>query len=146
MSLKQSIRRILIEESSLIGKINLMVKKFGFLNAVKAIGGYSKFKKIYGKELTKEKKIEFIKDIVKHKSTDEGVLDLFDFDIYIALSSDMDIRDIYDNGSYLYRVYGWDPNNEEWDMENYDEGYGKLIDLDESRIDSIIISLVNRIK
>lgn len=145
MGIDQIIKRIIIEETTRSSKVQSMIERIGFLNTVKVFGGIDNFKKIYGERLDKNKKIDFLKDIVNRNSTGLGVLDLFEFDIYISVSRDTDIRDIYSDGTYMSRTYEWDEEYQEWEMDNFYERYYNLEILDEHIIDQIIMALIKKL-
>lgn len=145
MGIDQIIKRIIIEETTRSSKVQSMIERIGFLNTVKVLGGIDSFKKIYGEKLDKNKKIDFLKDIVNRNSIGLGVLDLFEFDIYISVSRDTDIRDIYSDGTYMSRTYEWDEEYQEWEIDNFYERYYNLEILDEHIIDQIIMALIKKL-
>jgi hypothetical protein len=154
MNLQESIRRILKEESSITDKLKTMIDKFGVLNTIRAVGNYSKFKKLYGDNITKSEMIELISEIVKRYGEENGdYIDVRDHDIFVNTRHNntdyskyiTEVIDIYVAGFYTYKQYGYDEDMGEYDWENYYDGAEKLKNLSISELDNII-NVLSKIK
>jgi len=92
---KELIRHILNEETSIQKKLLNSIEKIGFLKTSKMVGGLDRLFNILGKEhITKHNKIEIIKEII-----------LLTDDEYIGL---MDLNEspilVYDNGKEFLQI------------------------------------------
>jgi hypothetical protein len=147
MKQQESIRRILREEISIKDKLKNLIGKSGILNTIRAVGGYSNFKKVYGNDLTKDEKLKLITDIVE-KYGDEvvGNIEVRDHDIFVYKERNRtghpkyttEVIEIYDNGYYAFNQYGYDEILDEYDWESPRSGIARLINLSDLELDNII--------
>ena len=148
MKQQESIRRILREEISIKDKLKNLIGKSGILNTIRAVGGYSKFKKVYGNDLTKDEKLKLITDIVE-KYGDEvvGNIEVRDHDIFVYKEHNRtgnpkyyttEVIEIYDNGYYAFNQYAYDEILDEYDWERPYGGIARLINLSDLELDNII--------
>jgi hypothetical protein len=143
----------LLENTSRTDKIKSMVDEFGVFNTIKAVGGYTKFKKIYDKNLTKDEKVILIRELVKEYGEDGDYIDVMEYDIFVDIDTNQtDSRDyttevIYVNkgGYFNFRQYPYDDELEEYDWEDYYNGSEYLFRLSESELEDIIRVIFDRL-
>lgn len=76
MNLQENIERIqsmmgVINENDGPSKIDRMIGEIGLGSTIKFFGGYENFKEVYGKDISKEDKINFINQSVENKTQDD---------------------------------------------------------------------------
>jgi len=147
--MKETIRHILKEETSLQKRVKNMLYDLGYIKTIKAVAGYNNIVKILGDDFfTKERKIELIGDIAYQFGT-RGELYLYEYDLDIMINKDTYadgsfdasyITYLEDNGNFYYKSYNFDKDG--WmDDNEFDEGYMPLPDLSENSIDDILVAL-----
>jgi hypothetical protein len=150
--MKETIRYILKEETSLQKRVKNMLYDLGHIKAIKAVAGYNNIVKILGDDFfTKERKIELIGDIAYQFGT-RGELYLYEYDIDIMINKDTYadgsfdasyITYLEDNGNFYYKSYNFDKDG--WmDDNEFDEGYAPLFPLSEDVIDDILVVLTDK--
>jgi hypothetical protein len=150
--MKETIRYILKEETSLQKRVKNMLYDLGYIKAIKAVAGYNNIVKILGDDFfTKERKIELIGDIAYQFGT-RGELYLYEYDLDIMINKDTYadgsfdasyITYLEDNGNFYYKSYNFDKDG--WmDDNEFDEGYMPLPDLSENTIDDILVALTDK--
>jgi hypothetical protein len=150
--MKETIRYILKEETSLQKRVKNMLYDLGHIKAIKAVAGYNNIVKILGDDFfTKERKIELIGDIAYQFGT-RGELYLYEYDLDIMINKDTYadgsfdasyITYLEDNGNFYYKSYNFDKDG--WmDDNEFDEGYMPLPDLSENTIDDILVALTDK--
>ena len=150
--MKELIRHILKEETSLQKRVKNMIEDLGYINTIKAVAGYNNIVKILGNDFfTKERKIELIGDIAYQFGT-RGELYLYEYDLDIMINKDTYadgsfdasyITYLEDNGNFYYKSYNFDKDG--WmDDNEFDEGYMPLPDLSENTIDDILVALTDK--
>ena len=150
--MKETIRYILKEETSLQKRVKNMLYDLGYIKTIKAVAGYNNIVKILGNDFfTKERKIELIGDIAYQFGT-RGELYLYDYDLDIMINKDTYadgsfdasyITYLEDNGNFYYKSYNFDESG--WmDDNEFDEGYMPLSDLTENTIDDILVVLTDK--
>jgi len=126
-----------------------MIENIGLLNAIKSVGGIDNMVRIMGEYFfTKGTKVDLIIDIVrKHGTRNQLYLGNYDIDIitkerhYYGSYQQTYIIHIDDDGEYYYKTYDFDHGI--MMDESIDEGYLKLINLDDSKLNEIIETLLN---
>jgi len=150
--MKETIRHILKEETSLQKRVKNMIEDLGYIKAIKAVAGYNNIVKILGDDFfTKERKIELIGDIAYQFGT-RGELYLYEYDLDIMINKDTYadgsfdasyITYLEDNGNFYYKSYHFDESG--WMEDNeFDEGYMSLSDLSEVGIDTLLEELIHK--
>jgi hypothetical protein len=150
--MKETIRYILKEETSLQKRVKNMLYDLGHIKAIKAVAGYNNIVKILGDDFfTKERKIELIGDIAYQFGT-RGELYLYEYDLDIMINKDTYadgsfdasyITYLEDNGNFYYKSYNFDKDG--WmDDNEFDEGYAPLFPLSENTIDDILVVLTDK--
>jgi hypothetical protein len=150
--MKETIRYILKEETSLQKRVKNMLYDLGYIKTIKAVAGYNNIVKILGDDFfTKERKIELIGDIAYQFGT-RGELYLYEYDLDIMINKDTYadgsfdasyITYLEDNGNFYYKSYNFDKDG--WmDDREFDEGYMPLPDLSENTIDDILVALTDK--
>ena len=150
--MKETIRYILKEETSLQKRVKNMLYDLGYIKTIKAVAGYNNIVKILGDDFfTKERKIELIGDIAYQFGT-RGELYLYEYDLDIMINKDTYadgsfdasyITYLEDNGNFYYKSYNFDESG--WmDDNEFDEGYTPLSDLSENTIDDILVALTDK--
>jgi hypothetical protein len=150
--MKETIRYILKEETSLQKRVKNMLYDLGYIKTIKAVAGYNNIVKILGDDFfTKERKIELIGDIAYQFGT-RGELYLYEYDLDIMINKDTYadgsfdasyITYLEDNGNFYYKSYNFDKDG--WmDDNEFDEGYMPLPDLSENTIDDILVALTDK--
>ena len=150
--MKETIRYILKEETSLQKRVKNMLYDLGYIKTIKAVAGYNNIVKILGDDFfTKERKIELIGDIAYQFGT-RGELYLYEYDLDIMINKDTYadgsfdasyITYLEDNGNFYYKSYNFDESG--WmDDNEFDEGYMPLSDLTENTIDDILVVLTDK--
>lgn len=76
MNLIENIERIqsmmgIITENDRPSKIDRMINDIGLGSTIKFFGGYENFKEVYGKDISKEDKINFINQSVENKTQED---------------------------------------------------------------------------
>lgn len=141
------------EETSRYNKIKSMIDDFGVLNTIKALGSYTRFKKMYGENLTKDEKVVLIRELVKEYGEDGDYIDVMPYDIFVDIDNNQtDSRDyttevIYVNrgGYFNFRQYTYDDELEDYDWEDYHNGNEYLFVLSESELENIIRVIFERV-
>jgi hypothetical protein len=92
MNLQENIHRIqsmmgVIIENDGPSKIDKMINQIGLGSTIKFFGGYKNFKEVYGEDIPKEDKINFINQSIKEKTQEDNrdfvnPLDYLDEDLY----------------------------------------------------------------
>ena len=92
MNLQENIHRIqsmmgVIIENDGPSKIDKMINQIGLGSTIKFFGGYENFKEVYGEDISKEDKINFINQSIKEKTREDhrdfvNPLDYLDEDLY----------------------------------------------------------------
>jgi hypothetical protein len=134
-------------------RIKSMVDEFGVFNTIKAVGSYTKFKKMYGDNLTKDEKIVLIRDFVREYGEDGDYIDVMPYDIFVDIdhnqtdSYDYTTEVIYLNrgGYFNFRQYTYDDELEDYDWEDYHNGRENLFVLSELELENIIRVIFERI-
>ena len=150
--MKETIRYILKEETSLQKRVKNMLYDLGYIKTIKAVAGYNNIVKILGDDFfTKERKIELIGDIAYQFGT-RGELYLYEYDLDIMINKDTYadgsfdasyITYLEDNGNFYYKSYNFDKDG--WmDDNEFDEGYAPLFPLSENTIDDILVALTDK--
>jgi hypothetical protein len=150
--MKETIRYILKEETSLQKRVKNMLYDLGYIKTIKAVAGYNNIVKILGDDFfTKERKIELIGDIA-YQFGRRGELYLYEYDLDIMINKDTYadgsfdasyITYLEDNGNFYYKSYNFD--NDGWmDDNEFDEGYMPLSNISEVEIDTILEELIHK--
>jgi hypothetical protein len=134
-------------------RIKSMVDEFGVFNTIKALGSYTKFKKIYGDNLTKDEKVILIRELVKEYGEDGDYIDVMPYDIFVEIdynqtdSYDYTTEVIYVNkgGYFNFRQYSYDDELDDYDWEDYHNGSEYLLVLSESELENIIRVIFERV-
>jgi len=151
--MKETIRHILKEETSLQKRVKNMLYDLGYIKTIKAVAGYNNIVKILGDDFfTKERKIELIGDIAYQFGT-RGELYLYEYDLDIMINKDTYadgsfdasyITYLEDNGNFYYKSYNFDKDGWLGRNEYLGEGYMPLSDLSENTIDDILVVLTDK--
>lgn len=136
--MKELIRHILKEETSIQRKLKDSIEDIGIYKTSKKVGGMKNLLKIIGdKFFTRNKKIEIIKELVEHYYSD-GYIDLWMVDIVIN-----------SNEKYLEVIEILNPNHVavfSYEKPNYEESYDDDVyyeELSNKIIDEIFNEVVN---
>ena len=149
MNLKESIRIVLKEETSIQKKLLNSIGRIGILKSSKMVGGLNILLDIIGKDkLTKEQKVQLIIDIVNEYG--EYFIEVSEYDIFVDLDINFtnskdyttEVTDLYANGRADIKQYPYDYEIDEYDWDNYERKGIDLIVLSESEINDIISKLI----
>lgn len=97
-------------------KIDKMINQIGLGSTIKFFGGYENFKKVYGEDISKEDKINFINQSIKEKTQEDHrdfiyPLDYLDEDLhYYRDTKETQVMSKFYVGYVMidiYRMQGW---------------------------------------
>ena len=153
MNLQESIRKVLKEETSIQKKLLKSIGKIGVLKSSKMVGGINILLDIIGKDkVTKEQKVQLIRDIVKEYSDDGyyGYIDVSEYDIFIDLDINFtrskeyttEVVDLFSNGAVDIKQYPYDYEIDDYDWDDFKRKTISLFVLSESEINDIISKLI----
>lgn len=151
--MKELIRHILKEETSVQKKVKSMIDKLDYVKTSKVVGGFSNLKKILGDDyFTKTRKIDLIKEVASEFGDTRGILRLSDFDVEITIGvKEFDdgsyqeklIRYVEsDNGGFFWKTYEYD---EDGVSVMVDQGYGRLILEDDIYTNELFDALTSKL-
>ena len=149
--MKELIKKILKEESSMESKINRVIEQNGIYRAIKMFGGYDKFERIFPDYFSdRDHKVDLINDIVNNNEPDGYIYfyEIYGMDIKIWEEAGENGHTLEDymthvgDGTVGVSVYEYDEEGEMYD-EQVDGYYIKLGKLQDKWLNKIFEILVD---
>ena len=126
--MKELIKKILKEESSMESKINRVIEKNGIYQAIKMFGGYDKFERIFPDYFSdRDHKVNLINEIVENNG-DGGYVYIYEINGMDIKIWEEEIEDGHTQEDYITRVGDETVGVSIWEYDEEGEMYDEEVD------------------